>query len=77
MPKLDTTWSKNKCATEATVSYPSPTKTGISLTHMVSLSIQVKMPLKELQISKSVIKSMDYIEERLFRLLVIYNKLAY
>ena len=59
-PKLDTIYSKNKCSTEFTVSYPSLTKTGISLTHLVSLVIKLKMPLKDPQRIKSVIKSMDH-----------------
>ena len=64
---------KKKCATKDTVTYPTPTKTGISLTHLVSLSIQVMMPLKEPKRSKSVMKSMDYMEKCLVRLSIGYN----
>ena len=58
------------------MSYPSPTKTGISLTHLVSLSTQVKMSLKDPQRGKAVMKSMDHTEKRSVGLSISYNKLS-
>ena len=75
-PKLCTMWLKNKCATEEVESSPSPTTMGISLTHLVSLSTIVNMPLNDLLSGKSVIKSIDHTQKCSAGLSIGYNKPA-
>ena len=75
-PKLHTIWSKNKCATDDAESSPSPPTIGISLTHLVSLSTIVNMPLNDPLSGRSVMKSIDHSKKRSAGLSIGYNKLA-
>ena len=64
-PKLCTMWSKNKCAIVNMESSPFPTTMGISLTHFVSLSKTISMPLNNTLIGRSVMKSMEHTKKML------------
>ena len=64
-PKLCTMWLKNKCAIDDIESSSYPTTMGISLTHLVSLSTTVNMPLNDPLSGRLVIKSMDHTEKML------------
>ena len=75
-PKLCTIWLKNKCATDNKEGCPSPTTMEISLTHLVSLSTKVNMPLSDLLSGRPVIKTMDHTEKCSAGLLIGYHKPA-
>ena len=75
-PKLHTAWSKNKCATDNMEISPSPTTMGISLTHLISLSITVNMLLNNALSGRSVMKSMDHTKKCSAGLSIGYNKPA-
>ena len=54
--------SEQSCRIEDTVNNPSPIKIGKSLTHLVGLSTQVKIPLKTKLCKIFILKSIDHIE---------------